>query len=478
MSFSARLLEWLLAPLLFLWLLSLGITFLASRNTVDSALDDHLNLAASLLHDEWRAANLAAKPSAPQSLIAFPSPTLKRVLAGDERHAIEHLIVNSRDRAVSGNEEMLALLRTSAIEGEMAEIAPSRLNTSAGSNSVLDDEFVRVVRYHFTHEDEHYRMVVAQSRARQDQLLRTILFSETIPQSAVLMISVFLVWYGLAYVVRPMQRLKRQLDTRDDKNLAPLSPQLAPSEIAPLIDSINDLIFRLQTSIDAQKRFIANAAHQLRTPLAAMRAHSELLKQAGDDSARRSHTIEQLLSTSSRANRLAKQLLSMLRAESSATTAQFEPVKLNPMCEIATRELLPLAIEKSIDVSFEPCATEIERLADATLLSEMVTNLIDNALKYTPRGGHVLVSTYANPTAIRVEDSGPGIADNERARIFAPFSRATRYDSEGHHVIGGSGLGLAIVQEVARAHGATISVSRSRWNGAAFEVCFTGESAR
>ncbi len=466
MSFAARLLEWLLAPLLFLWLLSLGITFLAARETVDTALDDQLNLAAEMLRAEW------LDQRADGGVTPFPSPTLRRVLFNHNDYPMHFVIAERGKRAVAGDDALLPLLRETAGDRPIAMIPSTPIAPGQGINSVLDEEFVRVARFHFDLAGVDHYLVVAQSRARQDRLLRSILFYEAIPQSAVIVIAVYLVWYGLAYVVRPMRKLKTHLDGRGVNNLSPLPPQLAPSELSPLIQSINDLISRLQVAHAAQKRFIANAAHQLRTPLAALRAHGELLKQRSAGDARDAQTIEQLLTTSTRANRLAKQLLSLLRAETSATTASFETIDLNVLAREVCAELLPLAIERNIDFSFEECSVASSVYGDSTLITEMIFNLVDNALKYTPRSGHVLLSVDHSPSRLSVEDSGPGVSEADRERIFSPFARVPRYDAETHHVIAGSGLGLAIVLEVVRSHGARIDVGQSRWNGARMNVVF------
>jgi two-component system sensor histidine kinase TctE len=306
-------------------------------------------------------------------------------------------------------------------------------------------------------------------------LLRSILVYEAIPQTVAIVIAVMLVWYGLAYVVRPMKRLKQHLDERGVRDLRALPTQLAPGELMPLIQSINDLMLRLQRSLGAQNRFIANAAHQLRTPLAAMRAHSELLRRT-DHPDRQRETIDQLLATSARANRLASQLLSLVRAESSATTAQTDEVDLNELCRSVASEVLPLAMERDIEFGFEPSDERAIIVGDATLLSELVHNLVDNALKYTPRGGTVSIGVRHSPFSLFVEDSGPGISVDERERIFAPFARAARFEADSNHAIAGSGLGLAIVDEVARAHRARIEVERSRFGGAMFSVTFPDPS--
>jgi two-component system, OmpR family, sensor histidine kinase TctE len=275
--------------------------------------------------------------------------------------------------------------------------------------------------------------------------------------------------------VRPMTALKQHLDVRGGDNLDALPLRLAPAEIEPLVESINSLMARLKSSLAAQRRFIANAAHQLRTPLAALRAHSELLRKT-QDPARREYTIDQLLNTSSRASRLANQLLSLARAESAATTSQPATVELNALCREVAQEILPLALERDIDFGFDAANADVEVVGDATLLTELVHNLVDNALKYTPRGGTVHLAVFAEPKRIVVEDSGPGISEIERDRVFAPFARIARFDESSDHAIGGTGLGLAIVEEVARAHSARVTIDTAELGGAKFIVTFSASA--
>jgi two-component system, OmpR family, sensor histidine kinase TctE len=467
MSLAARLLEWLLAPLLFVWLLGLGITFLV-------ALDDQLNLAAGAIYDEWRDWQLASKLS-PGDLPIFPSTTLTRILRGDARYPIRYLIVDTKARALAGDDALIALLRASEVDP--APFDDLRRAPEKGITTALDEDFVRSLRFAINVNGAEQRLVVVQSRARQERLLRSILIYEAIPQTAAIVMAALLVWYGLTYVTRPMRKLKEHLDTRGVGDLRALPAQLAPAELTSLIQSINDLMARLQTSLAAQNRFIANAAHQLRTPLAAMRAHSELL-QRSDDPIRRQQTIDQLIATSARATRLVTQLLSLVRAESSGTTSQFVEVELNVLCRSVASEVLPLALERNIEFGIEPFALPVTIEGDSTLLSELVHNLVDNALKYTPRNGTVTVFVTDDPPRIAVEDSGPGISENERERVFAPFARVARFEAGSDHAIGGTGLGLAIVEEVARAHRASVEIEKSRYGGARFVVSFpTGNTS-
>lgn len=468
MSLAARLLEWLLAPLLSIWLVSLGISFMSARTTVDTALDDGLSAAAVMLITEWEQ-RVTARPD-----LAFPSEPTKRWLSMVSEFPINYLIVDNAGTAVAGDDELQPFLRES-VDAEHPFASPAAFSASFhhvdGFNTVMDDDVVRVVRLKFPVAGKDYTLAVAQSRERQAALLRSGMAHEAVAQTAVLLVAFYLLWYGLTYVAQPMKTLQVHLDKRDADDLHPLPEQLAPQEIAPLIASINALMQRLQTSLGAQKRFIANAAHQLRTPLAALRTQSELLQRLPDGT-ERDQSLTRLVSTGKRASRLANQLLALARAESAGTTSAREAIPLNALCESVAQDVLPQAIEREIDFAFEPCKDAVEIVGDATLIGEMIRNLVDNALKYTPHHGSVIISVHASPKRIMVDDSGPGIAESDRERVFAPFARVAQLDPQSGASISGTGLGLAIVREVAQTHDANVHIESSPLGGARLVVSF------
>ena len=340
-----------------------------------------------------------------------------------------------------------------------------------GFNTVIDDDVARFVRLRFDISGSTYTLGVAQSRERQDALSRVVTMHEAVAQTATLLVAFYLLWYGLTYVARPMKVLKTHLDTRSADDLSPLPEQLAPEEIAPLIASVNALMQRLQTSINAQKRFIANAAHQLRTPVAALRTLSELAARM-PDGPERAQSMNRLVTTGERVSHLATQLLTLVRAESAGTTSLSVVVDLRALCEAVALDVVPHALEREIEFSLEGYEGAVTVVGDPTLIGELVRNLLDNAFKYTPRRGTVMLTVGYEPPSIWVDDSGPGVPQSEYGRIFAPFARFAHTDAETGAPIGGTGLGLAIVREVAEAHDANVAVERSPLGGARFIVSF------
>lgn len=479
MSLAARLIEWLLAPLLSIWLVSLGISFMSARNTVDAVLDDGLSAVATTLIFEWqqRIASDAVRP--------FPSEAVRRWMNVAPKTPVSFLIVDAKGTPLAGDVELQQFLRENA-DGDrplaVADALPAagtaataakatEFRVVEGFNTVIDEDVARFVRLRFNAGGSGYIVGVAQSRERQDALSRVVTLHEAITQTATLLVAFYLLWYGLTYVARPMKVLKMHLDARGPDDLRPLPEQLAPEEIAPLIASVNSLMQRLQTSINAQKRFIANAAHQLRTPVAALRTLSELAARM-PDGVERDQSMSRLVATGERVSHLATQLLTLVRAESAGTTSVNVAVDLRALCETVAHDVIPHALARELEFSLEGAEGAVTVTGDPTLIGELIRNLLDNAFKYTPRRGTVILTIGADPASIWVDDSGPGVPLSEHSRIFAPFARVAQTDADTGAPISGTGLGLAIVREVAEAHGAAVGVERSRLGGARFVVSF------
>jgi two-component system sensor histidine kinase TctE len=240
--------------------------------------------------------------------------------------------------------------------------------------------------------------------------------------------------------------------------MSPLDESAVPEEVAPLVSSINDLLSRLKASLTTQKRFLADAAHQLKTPLAGLRMQADLAQRETDaDELKKS--LKQIGRASIRATHTVNQLLAMARAETTGRSLAQHPIDLAYIVSEAIQDTLPHAFEKQIDLGYEgpeqgEAASRVQ--GNATLLKELVRNLLDNAINYTPAKGQVtarlLTDRFSGVVVLLVEDTGPGIPEAERELVFQPFYRALGTNVDG------TGLGLAIVQEIAQQHGATISI--------------------
>ncbi|KAG0774003.1 hypothetical protein G6F22_014411 [Rhizopus arrhizus] len=296
-------------------------------------------------------------------------------------------------------------------------------------------------------------LIVAETVEKRTQLANDIIKGVIIPQFVVLPIAVLLVWFGLSRGVAPLNALQQRLRARRPDDLSPIDERAAPSEIAPLVAAMNDLLDRLSANVQAQRRFVADAAHQLKTPLAGLRTQAELaLRDASPEEMQSS--LRQLVTGSERATRLVNQLLLLARAENPSAIG-LARTDLNAIAYEQAMHWVPQALSLSTDQGFEGSDDPVEISGNPLLLAELLNNLVDNALRYTPRGGHITVRVQrvGDEAVLEVEDSGPGIPPEERERVFDRFYRVLGTASDG------SGLGLAIVREIAQKHQATVVVS-------------------
>jgi two-component system sensor histidine kinase TctE len=279
------------------------------------------------------------------------------------------------------------------------------------------------------------------------------------------------VWIGLKRGFEPLERLRREVAARPRNDLRPLDESRAPGEVRPLIHEVNALIARLQTMMNAQRRFIADAAHQLRTPFAGLRAQAELAKREQVAEPVRD-ALERICLSAQRCSHLVTQLLTLARNEPEARqNATLEMLDLHRIAQETAAHWAPEALQKNIDLGFEAEAMQCPVKGDEASLRDLIDNLIDNAIRYTPAGGRITVRTgygaeHNDAGWLEVEDNGPGIPPEQRARVFERFHRIPGNSQPG------SGLGLAIVQEVAIRHGARVDIHAGQDGGALFRVRF------
>jgi two-component system sensor histidine kinase TctE len=428
------LLWYLLVPLGVLWLFNMGVTFYAARYFANLAFDRSLYDTTRTLAEQVRIENGRASVNLPE--VAW------NMLEYDENDQIVSQVRWSDGGAIAGKEDL-----------PLPPSKPRPLNKPIFYDGVYRGRPVRIASLYLPAGSAGASRAVlvqaAETLNKRGLLEREIVTGVIGPQLVLILLAAVSVWLGVGRGLAPLQRIRHAIGSRSHRDLSPVAEGNAPHEIQPLLHSINELLQRLNLALEAQQRFVADAAHQLRTPLAGLIAQSEYALRAAD-AVEQQHALAQIKTGAERATRLAHQLLTLARSEaSSARPVAFENIDLDRLLREQTSEWAPAAVRKDIDIGYESLAPEATLNGNAVLLREMMSNLLDNAIRYTPRGGRVTVrlSDPAHPR-ITVEDDGPGIPAGAREKVFERFYRLPDDVSEG------SGLGLAIVREIARTHGA------------------------
>lgn len=295
-------------------------------------------------------------------------------------------------------------------------------------------------------------VITARTLNKRTSLISAIQLSALLPVALTGIVSMALVWFGLGSGLTPLVRLSAEVGRRSPRELSPVSVEDAPAEVQPLVEAVNRLMQQLSEAGMAQQKFLATAAHQLRTPLAALQSRIELAQLEITDPEGRAR-LGDIHDSAVRAARLAVQLLSLARVEPGASTVDDRiALDLSRLAAELVDEWVPRAIARQIDLGFELDAAPIT--GSRLLLRELIVNLLHNALEYTPEGGRVTLRTgFANGgTFIEVEDNGPGIPEADRVLVLERFVRLPGTRGTG------SGLGLAIVQEIAAAHQARLEL--------------------
>ena len=316
-------------------------------------------------------------------------------------------------------------------------------------NVVLDGERNRVVVLRANLEGNDFFIAVSQTMHGRNHLTERIFASILVPEALLVLISIAIVFWSVQQGLSPVLLLRNEIASRSSINLRPIEETPAPAELAPIIHGINELLTNLAAAFASHRRFIADAAHQLRTPLASLSSQIEVCLNRPPEDIK--GFLRQMLATTQRTTHLANQLLSLARLEH---TEQFmyevASVDLGKVFLEATTDIVTLAARKGVELDFDlrPC----QMRGSSLMLREMLTNLLDNAVRYTPTGGNVAVSLQTDEQNITliVEDNGSGVPADELGKLGIPFHRLASSQMEG------CGLGLAIVREIARLHGAEV----------------------
>ncbi len=330
-------------------------------------------------------------------------------------------------------------------------------------DGTLGEESIRLAAYQRHFGFQTVTVLAAETLVKRRELVRDILLGMLLPEILLVLVAATVIWFGVRSGLQPLEALQAELADRSQSDLRPVTVAV-PEEIQPVVTEINGLLQRLDTALASQRHFVSDAAHQLRTPIAALLAQVEAAQQEAGSA--RQGVLSGIHAAAGRLGHLVEQLLALARAEPSLAQASGE-VSLVDLVHRVAENWLPKAISKDIDLGFELQPAVLH--GNELLLQELLANLLDNALRHTPTSGVVTVACgLADGRAwLSVEDSGPGIPESERSRIGERFYRPAGQTGDG------CGLGLAIVREIARQHQGELHIDRSpRLGGALMRVDF------
>ena len=335
------------------------------------------------------------------------------------------------------------------------------------SNTFLDDEAIRIVSIQANNvlPKKIYIHVGETLNKRRDMML-DILLADLIPQILLTLLISLLIYEGISHGLAPLHKLADDISQRSSNDLSPISESHVFTEVKTLTDTINNLLGKLSTAIASQQRFIANAAHQLRTPLAGLKLQAERAQREDNIQAMRP-ALCQIQNSADKITHLITQLLALARSGSINGSQQMTSIDLYDLVKNICIDWVPKALEKNIEISFDSEVNSYFVLADKVLLTELLANLLDNAINYGYQQGNIFVTLVQYPDiCLSIEDDGPGIQQSEQDKIFERFYRIP--GSSGN----GCGLGLAIVKEIAELHEVEISLSASSKGGVRIDLQF------
>ena len=438
-SLKKNLLLWLLIPLISLFVARSAYTdYVTSPNIASRVYDRSLNstarsIAQQILFD----AN--GTPS-----INLSNRALETLLS-DDMDKMFFSVKTSNGNLVAGNAKLAASTHRQSSHNDFIFF-----------NSTLNDEDIRVVEYKYHPANEYknaYILIkVAETLNKRKQLKEEIFNSTIIPQIMLISLATIAVLIGIIKGLTPLCILHGELSSRSDKDMRPVDTTLAPIELHPVIHAINDLMGRLALALSVQSRFAADAAHQLRTPLAGLKAQVDLvLRQPTLEDMKKE--LNPLTISADRLSRLINQLLALSCNDHDVGRLHNAGIiDLNTLTADTTREWVPEALKKGIDLGFSGDTLPATIFGNVNRLQEMISNLLDNAIRYTQNHGVVTAKVIAVPPTLIIEDNGDGIPVAEQQRVFERFYRILGSRSDG------SGLGLSIVQEIAISHQARIQL--------------------
>jgi two-component system, OmpR family, sensor histidine kinase TctE len=485
-SLFGEILDWMLTPLLLLWPISLVLTWLVAQGIASKPFDRALAFNAQALAQLVTVQNNRAQFNLPQPA--------REILRADDSDLVYYQVLGLKGEHLSGEKDMpvpaddermelgTVKLRDDQMRGLDVRIAyvyvsgdADTLNSAPTTNTAATSAIATATGTVNSLSNKlatgkPVLVQVAETLEKRSTLATEIVKGVMLPQFVIFPLAVFLVWLALVRGIKPLSELEDRIRARKPDDLSAIDAKTVPLEVVPLVSSINDLLARQKLASAAQKRFLADAAHQLKTPLAGLRMQAELALREGAQEADLKQSLMQVSRSSVRATHTVNQLLALARAEASGQTVPTQVCDMARLTIEVVKDCLPRAMEKRIDLGYDGTsagspkqqASHSDALitGNPTLLKEMVRNLIDNAINYTDstpeRPGvvtaRVLTDPFGSVVVVQVEDNGPGIAPSERDLVLQPFYRTLGQEADG------SGLGLAIVSEIAQQHQATLTM--------------------
>jgi two-component system, OmpR family, sensor histidine kinase TctE len=453
MSLRLRLVVWLTVPLAGIAVLMAWIAYSNASLTAASVTDRILSASAQTIGEQVRVENGEVSALIPPSALGIFATG-----AGDR---VVYKVLDPSGRLIAGIPDVPVPAQRPRVNAPVYFEAPFRGQTYRG---------IAMIQQVFGFTDPADRsgqvmVIVAATQREQAATTRALWLQGIQPMGILLLLVAGLGWFGLHQGLRPLDRIRQELANRSESDLSPLSLTGLPSEVHPLVVAFNAALGRIDRYIAAQRRFVANAAHQLHTPLTLLKMQTHY-GMTDDSLQAKDEALAALDSGLGQLGRLLNQLLTLARAEPhTPTKPDVKPADIAALARDALATLAPLALDKRIDLGFEPDDAALARpplvAASPTLLREMITNLVENSLRYTQEGGQVTVALArlnggepGRPEIeVSVRDNGPGIPAAERDRVFERFYRGLGTGVEGN------GLGLAIVREIAVGAGGSVRLS-------------------
>lgn len=434
-----KLLAWLLGPLILLLVLDAALAWWQAQRSAHRAYD-------RALHEMAREIALHLKADGPGVRLDLPEDAGK-VLLQDSEDLLFYRVSTAAGQPLGGDAAMPPPRAAGPHEGPDVYMASVRgqpvrmLVTWAGVAANPGHPGVRVQ--------------VAETLNKRSRFAWEMVASVMLPQLLLAVLAAGVVGLGVSRGLSPLQRLRQAVSNRSHLDLSPIDTHAVPGEVRPLVDEVNQLMERLARSFEFQNRFVADAAHQLKTPVSGLKAQIELaLRETEPERVR--HSLAQLYLSADRLSRLVQQLLALARNEPGAlSSVQLQPLDLNALALEVSMDWVPQALKRGIDLGFEGVERSLVVDGDRDRLRELINNLVDNAILYSQDKGRVTVRTTLTDERhcqLSISDDGPHIPVHERERIFQRFHRLLGTQASG------SGLGLAIASEIASLHGARITL--------------------